>query len=137
LAALQDESETIRRTAALALVELDTVDGLAAVVAGSRHGHAVRTEAAHRLRRHGPKASEAIPGLVALLRYREINWRSHMAAAGALAAIGEAALPWLLHMFHHGEPHLRYEAASALKEMNRTPEILAAIDEVLAMPYEP
>src|SRR5437763_1603910 len=132
LAALHDESETVRRTAALALVALDTVRGLAAVVAGSRHGHAVRTEAAHRLRGHGEEAIDAIPGLLCLLRDPNINWRSHAAAAGALAAIGEPAIPALVHVFEHGEPRLRYFAAMALKEMNKTPRLLAAIDGELA-----
>ena len=132
LAALQDESETVRRTVALALLALDTVRGLAAVVAGSQHGHAVRTDAADRLRQHGNGAAEAISGLVCLLRYRDINWRSHMAAARALAAIGESALPWLLRLFGGDEPHLRYYAAMALKEMNKTPELLTTIDEELA-----
>jgi HEAT repeat protein len=132
LAALHGESETVRRTVALALVALDTVRGLAAVVAGSRHGHGVRTEAAHRLRAHGPGAAEAIPGLLKLLSYRDINWRSHAAAAGALTAIGESAIPWLRQVFESGEAHIRYYAAMALKDMNKTPELLASIDAVLA-----
>jgi HEAT repeat protein len=132
LAALHDESEIVRRSAALALVALDTVRGLSAVVAGSSHGHAVRTQAAHRLREHGKEATEAIPGLLCLLRDPNINWRSHAAAAGALAAIGESAIPALVQVFEHGEPRLRYFAAMALKELNRTPALLAAIDEELA-----
>ena len=44
----------------------------------------------------------------------------------------EAALPWLLQVFEHGEPHLRYYAAMALKEMDKTPELVTAIDEELA-----
>lgn len=132
LAALHDESETVRRCAALSLVALDTVSGLSAVVAGSRHGHAVRTHAAHRLRGHGEAASVAIPGLLCLLRDQDINWRSHMAAALALAAIGESAVPALVQVFEHGEPRLREYAAIALKELNRPPELLAAIDKELA-----
>lgn len=132
LAALHDESDIVRRSAALALVALDTVRGLSAVVAGSRHGHAVRTQAAHRLREHGEDAVEAIPSLLCLLRDPNINWRSHAAAAGALAAIGESAVPALVQVFEHSEPRLRYFAAMALKELNKTPALLAAIDEQLA-----
>lgn len=132
LAALHDESEIVRRSAALALVALDTVPGLAAVVAGSRHGHAVRTQAAHRLREHAEVATEAIPGLLCLLSDPNINWRSHAAAAGALAAIGETAIPVLVQVLEHGEPRLRYFAAMALKELNSTPGLLAAIDGELA-----
>jgi HEAT repeat protein len=132
LAALHDESEIVRRSAALALVALDTVRGLSAVVAGSRHGHAVRTQAAHGLREHGEEATEAIPGLLCLLRDPNINWRSHAAAAGALAAIGESAIPGLVQVFEHGEPRLRCFVAMALKELNKTPALLAAIDEELA-----
>jgi HEAT repeat protein len=133
LAALYDQSEIVRRTVALALLALDTVRGLTAVVAGSRHGHAVRTEAAHRLGKHGSLATEAIPGLLMLLRDREINWRSHAAAAAALAAIGEPAIPWLLHAFHFGDSHVRRYAALSLKDMDKTPELRSAIDEELAM----
>jgi HEAT repeat protein len=131
LAALHDESETVRRSAALALLALDTVRGLAAVVAGSRHGHAVRTQAAHRLRGHGEGAIEAVPGLLYLLRDPNINWRSHAAAAAALAAIGEPAIPALVQVFEYGEPRLRYFAAMALKELDKTPGLLAAIEGVL------
>jgi HEAT repeat protein len=132
LTALHDDSETVRRSAALALVALGTVRGLAAVVAGSRHGHAVRTQAAHRLREQGEAAAEAVPGLLCLLRDPHINWRSHAAAAGALAVIGEAAIVPLVQLLEHGEPRLRYYAAMALKEANRTPGLVAAIDEELA-----
>lgn len=134
LAALHDESEIVRRSAALALVALDKVPGLSAVVAGSRHGHAVRTQAAHGLREHGELATEAIPALLSLLRDPNINWRSHAAAAGALASIGESAIPALVQVFEHGEPRLRYFVAVALKELNKTPALLAAIDEELAAP---
>jgi len=92
----------------------------------------VRTHAAHRLRGHGEAATEAIPGLLCLLRDPNINWRSHVAAAGALAAIGEPAIPALVQVFEHGEPRLRHFAAMALKEMNKTPGLLAAIDGELA-----
>lgn len=132
LAALHDESEIVRRSAALALVALGTVRGLSAVVAGSRHGHAVRTRAAHRLREYREEASEAIPGLLCLLRDPNINWRSHDAAAGALAAIGESAVPTLVQVFEHSEPRLRYFAAMALQQLNRTPALTAAIEQVLA-----
>jgi HEAT repeat protein len=132
LAALNDESETVRRAVALSLVALNTVHGLAAVVAGSRHGHAVRSHAAHLLREHGAEASEAIPGLLALLRDRNIDWRSHFDAVDALVAIGESAIPWLLQLFGRGNRRLRYYAAIALKEIDKTPELLAAIDEELA-----
>jgi HEAT repeat protein len=132
LAALQDESENVRRSAALALVALSTVCGLSAVVAGSRHGHGVRTRAAQALQEHGEDAFEAIPGLLCLLRDSNINWRSHAAAARALAAIGESAVPTLVQVFEPGEPRVRPFVAMALKELNKTPALLGAIDEELA-----
>src|SRR5262249_44767021 len=49
IAALQDESELVRRTAGESLLTLGSVRGLAAVVGGSRHGRAVRTHAAFKL----------------------------------------------------------------------------------------
>ncbi|HYT91696.1 MAG TPA: HEAT repeat domain-containing protein [Gemmataceae bacterium] len=137
LAALQDESETVRRTAAVALLDLNTVRGLAAVVGSSQHGHRVRMDAAHRLRQYGPAAAEAIPALAALLRDQESNWRSHCAAAGALAAVGEAAIPWLLQLLAVGKAGPRYYAAMALKEMNKTPEHVLAIEQELARGTNP
>ncbi len=136
LAALQDASETVRRTAALALVDLNTVRGLAAVVAGPHHGHAVRTLAAQQLRQHGAAALNAIPSLIALLRDPEINWRSHLAAVDALVEIGQPAVAWLVSGLRSGDVQLRRYSAVALKIINRTPEHLAAIDQELAKHQE-
>jgi hypothetical protein len=92
----------------------------------------VRMAATRRLQEHGSEASEAIPALLAVLRDQGIGWRTHLAATEALAAIGETAIPWLRHIFERGEPHLRNYAAVALKEINKTPELLTAIHEELA-----
>ena len=118
LAALEDESEAVRRTAAEALLELGSIRALAAVVAGSRHGHAVRTHAAFRLRDIGPPAAPAVPALMTLLRYPDINWRSHAAALTALAAIGETAIPVLTRFVRNRDPHLQDYAAEVLKEIS-------------------
>jgi len=90
LAALDDVFERVRRVAAISLVEVGTVSALAAVAAGTRHGHAVRGQAASLLGQRGVAAESAIPALLALLADREINWRSHWTAVDALAAIGDA-----------------------------------------------
>jgi hypothetical protein len=41
---------------------------------------------------------------------------------------GLRAIPALVQVFEHGEPRLRYFPALALKEINKTPQILVAID---------
>lgn len=123
IAALQDESELVRRTAATSLLLLGTVRSLAAVVGGSRHGHAVRTHAAFKLAKMKPgEAVEALPALMVLLQYPDINWRTHVAAVDALRAIGEAAVPTLVNGLHRGSPQVRKYAAIALNEIRKTAE---------------
>ncbi len=136
IAALEDQSETVRRIAALALVDIDTIRGLAAVVAGNNHGHAVRTQAANRLQKRGFEAAEAIPGLLALLRFRQINWRSHLAAVDALAAIGEPAIPFLVHALTNGEPQLRRYAGAVLKFIGKSMEFSELIEKELEWPED-
>jgi HEAT repeat protein len=130
IAALQDESELVRRTAGESLLALGSVRGLAAVVAGPRHGHAVRTQAAFKLGKMKPgEATEALPALMVLLQYPYINWRTHFAAVSALQTIGDAAIPALVNGLHRGSPQVRKYAAIALKEIGKTPELLPLIDE--------
>lgn len=130
IAALQDESELVRRTAAESLVELGSVRGLAAVVAGSRHGHAVRTGAARKLANMKPgEVREALPALMVLMQFPHINWRTHCVAVLALQRIGDSAIPVLVNGLHRGSPQVRKYAAMALKEMEKTPELLPLIDE--------
>ena len=131
ISALNDESETVRRSAACGLVVIGLVRGLAAVVSGNRHGHGIRTRAAYLLRDIGPSAEEAIPSLMTLLNYSDINWRSHMAASRALAAIGAPAIPYLVHSLEFGPDHARSQAASALKEFDLAPDHLEQIERVL------
>jgi len=130
IAALQDESDLVRRTAAESLLALGSVRGLAAVVAGSRHGHGVRTQAALKLREMKPgEAAEAVPALMVLLQYPRINWRTHFIATDALAAIGEAAIPSLVNALRRGSPHVRRYGAFTLDEMGKTPGVRPLIDE--------
>jgi HEAT repeat protein len=129
IAALQDESEFVRRTAALSLLALRSVRGLAAVVGGSRHGRAVRTHAAFKLAKMEPgEAAEAVPALMVLLQYPYINWRTHFAAVEALQTIGDVAIPALVNGLQRGSPQVRQYAAVALKEMGKTPQLLPLID---------
>jgi HEAT repeat protein len=129
-AALQDESELVRRTAAVSFVEIGSVRGLAAVVAGSGHGCAVRTHAAFKLAKMKTgEAAEAVPALMILLQYPYINWRTHWAAVDALCAIGDAAVPSLVNALHHGSAQMRYYAAIALQQIGKTPELLSLIEE--------
>jgi HEAT repeat protein len=130
IAALQDESEFVRRTAAESLLVLGSVRGLAAVVAGSRHGRAVRTHAVSALSKMKPgEAAEAVPALMVLLQYPLIDWRTHYKAIDALRVIGDAAIPSLVNALHRGPPYVRKYAAIALKEIEKTPELLPLIDE--------
>lgn len=123
IAALQDESELVRRTAAESLLEIGSVRGLAAVVGGSRHGCAVRTQAAFKLAAMKPgEAAEAVPALMVLLQYPHINWRTHYAAVDALRTIGDAAIPSLMNGLLHGSPQVREYAAVALEEMGKLPK---------------
>jgi len=121
IAVLQDESETVRRAAAESLVQIGSVKGLAAVVAGSRHGHAIRTKAALRLAAMNKgHAVDAIPALMILLQYPDINWRTHYAAIDALCVIGDRAIPALRTAYRHGSTQLRNYAAQALTTLNVT-----------------
>jgi HEAT repeat protein len=131
IAALTDHSEMIRRTAAAMLSRLDTIRGLAAVVAGNRYGHSVRTRAAHRLREHGASATEAIPSLFAAICDPTIGFRGQLAATYALAAIGKDALPYLIHALQHGSTCLQNEAAVALRENGMGGDHTARINEIL------
>jgi HEAT repeat protein len=132
IAALQDESELVRRTAGESLLALGSVRGLAAVVGGSRHGHAVRTHSAFKLAEmKSGDATEALPALMVLLQYPSINWRTHFAAVEALRTIGDAAIPALVNGLHRGSPQVRQYAAIALKEIGKTPHLLARIDDEL------
>ena len=102
---------------------------MAAVVGGSRHGHAVRTHAAFKLAKMRPgEAAEALPALMVLLQYPYINWRTHFAAVDALRIIGDAAIPSLVNGLRRGSPQVRKYAAIALKEIGKTPELLPLID---------
>jgi HEAT repeat protein len=130
IAALQDESELVRRAVAESLLALGSVRGLAAVVAGCRHGHAVRTHAAFKLAKmQRGEAAEAVPALMILLQYPSINWRTHWAAVDALCAIGDAAIPSLVNGLLRGSQQVRKYAALALKEMGKAPDLLPLIDE--------
>jgi len=137
IAALEDHSEIVRRTAAQALIDIDTISGLAAVVAGSKHGHGVRTRAAHQLQGHGRNAFEAIPALLVLLRYRKINWRSHFAASLAIAAIGEPAIPFLIDGLRDEDLNYRYFVACALETIGAPLEYAVLVRKVLARLPEP
>nr|WP_320016339.1 hypothetical protein [uncultured Desulfobacter sp.] len=131
IAALHDPLESVRRAAAIALVKMDTISGLAAVVAGHRHGHGIRTQAAYRLAEHGAAAADAIPALYALINYPDINWRSHMAANVALSAIGEKATPFLIHALQHGSDASKSESATALNQLGVPDELRSLVNDIL------
>jgi HEAT repeat protein len=136
LAALNDPVEAVRRAAAIALFAMDTITGLAAVVAGNRHGRGIRTRAANRLAEHGPSAAAAIPALFTLISHDDINWRSHFAARAALVAIGEPALPYLRQALENGVGRTRHEAAAALKANGAPVELRGLVDEILGAEFE-
>ncbi len=115
---LHHTDEVVRRTAAILLTELGTVEGLNAVVAGNRHGHAIRTAAAWKLKEMGAEGIAAIPGLIALLRDKQINWRSHAAAQYALSEMGEEAKIVLMKLLDDEDEAMREHAAIILELMD-------------------
>ncbi|MEM6803653.1 MAG: HEAT repeat domain-containing protein [Bacteroidota bacterium] len=117
ISSLLHSDESVRRFSAIALTEINEVRTLAAVVAGHSHGHGIRTEAAWKLKEFGPEAQEAIPSLISLLEYQNINWRSHYAASEALSSIGEAAKGRLWKQLDSPLKFVRYYCASALDQM--------------------
>lgn len=131
LVLLMEEEELVRRFAAIGLTKIGTVRALSAVVGKHGHGHAIRTTAAHQLAELGPTAEAAIPALLALIAYKKINWRSHYAAATALAKIGSAAVPHLLKEIEQEDKHRRYCAAVALSSLEPTPITNPLIEAIL------
>ncbi|HWE96131.1 MAG TPA: hypothetical protein VG269_19365 [Tepidisphaeraceae bacterium] len=128
-AALQDESDSVRRAAAAVLCEIGSLAALTAVVTGSRHG---RTTAARRLQSFKEAAAPAVPGLMLLLRNSRTPWRTRYIAQDALVAIGAAAVPAIKEVFLRGPPHAREYAAHALKEIGPPPELTEAVDKAVA-----
>jgi HEAT repeat protein len=120
---LNHENETLRRIAGRALLKVEDIKGLNAVIGGHNHGHAVRTEASWVIAKmdDGTKAKEAIPGLIKLIEYKKINYRSHWAAVSALANIGEPAKEILLKNLDSKDKSLRYYSAMALSELKPEP----------------
>lgn len=131
LAALNDPSDRVRRAAAIALVKMDTIAGLSAVVAGKLHGKGIRTQAAYRLAEHGPAAKSAIPALFALINDSDINFRSHWAAGAALKAIGQEAMPYLSHALRYGSGQVRFESAVSLREIGVPVDLQPLVDQIL------
>lgn len=133
---LNHEDELVRRISARLLTEIGTVQTLNAVVAGNKHGHAIRTQAAAELREMGEKASAAIPGLIALLRYKEIGWKSHFVAQCALSEMGEDAKIILLDLIDDQDKTMREHAATTLEMMNPSEEIQKKISNILSQETE-
>ena len=131
LAALHNESETVRRTAARALLGLSSVRGLAAVVAGNKHRDAVRTAAARSLAEFDSDAAAANPALFALLNDRNIAGSAHFAASRALGALGSPAIPYRAHAMRQGSSIAKYESASTLRGTGRTAGHNELIDRIL------
>lgn len=114
---LGSKEELVRRMAAISLTKIGTVKALSAVVAGHRHGHGIRSTAAEKLAKIGPEALEAVPALLQLLAYPNINWRSHFAGARALTSIGQEAVPMLLEQLKSDNYQLKWYVAEALNHM--------------------
>ncbi len=87
----------------------------------------VRREAAQALGRLGPIASPTAPTLCAALG----RGRDGQAAADALAAIGEAAVPHLVEALGRGDVYARHQAARALGEIGAPAleAVRAALDD--------
>lgn len=119
---LNHEDETLRRIAGRALLKIGDIKGLNAVIGGNYHGHAIRTEASWVIAKmEGEEIKEALPSLLKLLEYKDINYRSHMAAASALANIGEPAKEILLENLNSEDKNVRFYSALALSELKPKP----------------
>lgn len=128
---LVHKNELVRRYSALFLYHIGTVESLSLVVKGYKHGHGIRTRAAQKLERMGPDAHKAIPALIELIKYKNINWRSHFAAADALASIGPSAIEILLECIESDDSDLQYYSAVALSNMKPEPYINPKIKLIL------
>lgn len=128
---LSHENELVRRFSAIALADINTVESLSAVVKGNNHGHAIRTEAAWKLKEYGKEAEGAVLSLISLIEYKNINCRSHMAASEALASIGAAAKDELSKRLDSTSKSTRFFCADALKEMDNEKVIQDRIEYIL------
>jgi len=128
---LHHSEEIMRRQAAIALYDVGTVEALAEVIGGNNHGRGIRTAACWKLSKFGEAAAPAIPHLFALLKYREINWRTHWAAAEALASIGEVAKPLLIENLNSSEIYLQHYSAIALSLLKPTPYLTPEVEKII------
>lgn len=129
---LSHTDETIRRSSAIVLERIGTVETLSAVVQGKYHGSGIRTIAALHLKKYGEKAQPAIPALLLLLKDRDINWRSHFAAADALASIGNPAKDTLIKNLNSEDYNIQYYSAYALSILKPTPFVNSKIKNILS-----
>ena len=128
---LSHENESLRRISARALLNIGNIEGLNAVVQGNKHGHAIRTQASWAIAKLGKSTPATIPALLTLIKDKNINWRSHWAAAMALASIGEPAKEILLENLDSENKDMRYYSAVALSEMKPIPIMNQKIQFIL------
>ncbi|OJJ15821.1 hypothetical protein BKI52_36495 [marine bacterium AO1-C] len=129
---LEHPNEGIRRSAAQSLYDIGSIEALSAVIAGNNHGRGIRTAACWKLNEFGKAAAPAIPSLFALLRYKDINWRSHWAAAEVLGSIGEIAKPLLIENLDSTDIYLQYYSALALSLLKPTPYLTPEIEKIIS-----
>jgi len=128
---LKDEDELVRRFSAEGLLQIGSVEALSAVVGGNNHGCAVRTKAAWTLEKLGENAIDATHSLLTLIKDQDINWRSHFAAAHALASLGPEVKEILLTNLQSEDQNLRYYSAYALSILKPKPVFNNQIAEIL------
>jgi hypothetical protein len=123
-AALGSTTEGLAVASAVYLMDLAAVmDVVPALCAAAEHSEPrVRRAAVMGLRQAWPRAAEAVPILVELLKDRQID--IHVEAANALAEIGPAAaqaVPALERLRYDPEPQVSEAAAAALTRIRRAP----------------
>jgi HEAT repeat protein len=117
---LDDKDDAVRREAARALGKIGAAAVPSLVVAlGDAPDDRVRVSAAEALGRIGPRATVAIPALIAALKHADDAVRD--AAAAALLLIGPPAAPALIEAVTDADPRLRAEAAALLTEIVAAP----------------
>ncbi|MCH2042506.1 MAG: hypothetical protein MK212_00070 [Saprospiraceae bacterium] len=117
-ALLTHKDSSFRRSVGESLVELNDIDGLIAVLEAEDSGRGNMMGAARRLASKGKEAEKAIPALLGMIQYKNINYKGHSFAAEALASIGESARPVLVQCINSKDSHLIEYATYALEMLD-------------------
>jgi HEAT repeat protein len=134
---VKDPNAQVRQDAATALVARGS-EGVAVLCQTLKDRDLavrVRQEAATALGRFGPAAADVVPALIEDLKDADVMVRAR--AASVLAEIGpaaRAAAPLLAERLKAPEVAVRVQAARALWRIDRRPEVVPVLIEILKVP---